>query len=88
MPTDLQPWVLQARTAVGRRIRTLRERTGISQEALAERSEVSRDTIVRAELATSGISLDVLARIAHGLGVQPWQLLVTADGPEPEPEPQ
>jgi transcriptional regulator with XRE-family HTH domain len=74
-PTDLPPWVLQARIAVGRSIRTHRERADISQELLAERSGVSRDTVVRAELAISGISLDVLARIAHGLDIPPAALL-------------
>lgn len=74
MPTDLPPWVSTRRREIGQRIRRHREHQGFSQEVLADRAGLSRQTIYRAELGTHGISLDALFRIADALAVPDWQL--------------
>ncbi|WEV27660.1 helix-turn-helix transcriptional regulator [Streptomyces sp. 71268] len=57
------------RHRVGARIRALREERRWSQEHLAERAGISRQTMYRTELATHAATIDVLALIAEGLGV-------------------
>lgn len=70
MPSDPPPaWLLQQRVVIGRRIRLLRERAGLSQEMLAELAGLDRKTVYRTELGTHAASLDVLLRIAHSLDV-------------------
>ncbi|MEU3962940.1 helix-turn-helix transcriptional regulator [Streptomyces buecherae] len=59
----------QTRRRVGARIRGLREERGWSQEHLAERAGISRQTMYRTELATHAATIDMLAHIADALGV-------------------
>jgi len=54
---------------VGRRIRSLREGKGISQEVLAEKSSLHRTYIGGVERGLRNPSLKSLQRIAKGLGV-------------------
>ena len=54
---------------VGRRIRSLREGKGISQEVLAEKSSLHRPYIGGVERGLRNPSLKSLQRIAKGLGV-------------------
>jgi transcriptional regulator with XRE-family HTH domain len=53
----------------------LRQRHGLSQEALAERARVHRMTIQRLEQAAHPPGLDTLERIARALGVTLAQLV-------------
>jgi len=69
------PCLLQQREAIGRRIRHLRERAGLSQETLGELAGVSRWTVYRTELGTYSPRLDVLLRLARALEVPPDRLL-------------
>lgn len=58
-----------ARTAVTNHIRVLRqERTGMTQEALAQACGVTRQTIIALEAGRYAPSLDLAFRIAHALG--------------------
>jgi len=64
----------------GRRIlavnlRRHRERAGLSQEDLAERAAVDRTYVSALERELYAASVDVLDRLADGLGVESWQLL-------------
>ncbi|MFJ4847516.1 helix-turn-helix transcriptional regulator [Streptomyces sp. NPDC088733] len=69
MPPDPPPpWLMRQRRQVGHRIRDLREAAELTQEQLAYRAEISRDSVLRTENATHSPSLDVLARIARALG--------------------
>lgn len=58
-----------ARTAVTNHIRRLRqERTGMTQEALAQACQVTRQTIIALEAGRYAPSLELAFRIAHALG--------------------
>ncbi|WNG50171.1 helix-turn-helix domain-containing protein [Archangium minus] len=54
---------------LGARIRELRQEQGLTLEALAERSGVSRAMISKVERGTNNPTLVVAVRIAQGLGV-------------------
>jgi len=62
---------------VGRRIRSLREAKGISQEILAERSRLHRTYIGGVERGLRNPSLKSLSRIAKGLSIGVAELLLT-----------
>ena len=60
-----------ARTAVTNHIRRLRqERTGMTQEALAQACRVTRQTIIALEAGRYAPSLELAFRIAHALGAR------------------
>ena len=54
---------------IGRNIRSARQRAGLTQEALAERLEISHLHFGRLERGERPISLEMLAHIAGTLGV-------------------
>lgn len=57
------------------RLRELRERAGLSQEALAEKAGTSQVTVWRLESGTSRrIDFDLLDRLARALGVRAEEL--------------
>lgn len=58
----------------GRRIRYLRRRRGLTQEQLAELSEVSPEYISKIERGAASPSFTVIALIARALRVQPVDL--------------
>jgi transcriptional regulator with XRE-family HTH domain len=60
---------------LGRRVRKLRRERGLTLEALAERSGVSRAMISKVERGEKTPTLVVAAKIAEGLGVGLSQLL-------------
>ncbi|KUL59704.1 hypothetical protein ADL32_19245 [Streptomyces albidoflavus] len=66
-PQDHPTWLLDERRALGDRIRERRMRQNLTQERLAERAGVSRDTVQRIERGTSDPRYSQLARIARAL---------------------
>jgi transcriptional regulator with XRE-family HTH domain len=61
---------------LGERVRDRRRRSGLSQEALAERANVSPETIGRLEQAAgNGPSLDTVYKVAKALGTTGAALL-------------
>ena len=54
---------------VGERTRALRKAAGLSQEQLAERAELHYTYVGAVERAERNVTLDMLVRIADGLGV-------------------
>lgn len=66
---NLPDELLEQRRAIGARIRALRTERGWSQEQLAERTTIDRQTIYRIELGTmnSGINTYLLAAAAFGV---------------------
>jgi transcriptional regulator with XRE-family HTH domain len=56
-------------------MRRLRAARGFSQEALAHESGINRTYLSAVERAERNVSIDNIARIASGLGVEPWELL-------------
>ena len=62
----------------GDNIRKLREEKGLSQDALADKCDMDKRTICRAENAASaknGMGIQTLVKIAKGIGVTPNDLL-------------
>ena len=64
---------------MGVAVRRLREKTGLSQEALADTVGVHRTFIGAVERGETNISLDNLQRIARALKVTPSALLLAAE---------
>jgi methanogenic corrinoid protein MtbC1/DNA-binding XRE family transcriptional regulator len=60
---------------LGRRIRELRTRRGWTQQSLAAATRLTRAYLVAVEGGKQNVTLDVVIRIANGLGVTPDQLL-------------
>lgn len=67
--------------AFGARVRALRERAGVSQEALADRAGLHRTYVGSVERGERNISLANIHRLADALGVAPAELLLN-DGNE------
>ena len=66
---------------LGSAVRRIRELRGVGQEILAERSGLSQGYLSQIESgAWTGITEDVLGRIARALGVEPWVILAQAAG--------
>jgi DNA-binding XRE family transcriptional regulator len=63
------------RDILARNMRKLRAVHGLSQEALAHESCVDRTYVSSIERAQRGVSIDIVARIANALAVEPWTLL-------------
>ena len=62
---------------IGFRIQFFRKKRGISQEELAEKSELSYSTISHLEASAAyPVSIVALYRIANTLNVAPYQLLM------------
>ena len=58
---------------LGSAVRRIRELRGVGQEILAERSGLSQGYLSQIESgAWTGITEDVLGRIARALGMEPW----------------
>jgi transcriptional regulator with XRE-family HTH domain len=56
-------------------MRRLRATRGLSQEALAHKSDINRTYLSAVERSERNVSIDNIARIARGLKVEPWKLL-------------
>ena len=54
---------------VGRRIRVLRKKRGYTQENLASRAEIARESLSRIELGKREAGLYILQRLAKALDV-------------------
>lgn len=67
------------RDAVGAAIRRARESAGMTQDELAETSGLSRPSIARIELGTSGVQLDRLFELAEAMSTTPSALLADAE---------
>jgi transcriptional regulator with XRE-family HTH domain len=63
------------RDVLARNMRKLRAVHGLSQEALAHESDVDRTYVSSIERAERSVSIDIVARIAKALAVEPWKLL-------------
>jgi transcriptional regulator with XRE-family HTH domain len=58
-----------------RRLRELRGEAGISQEKLAERANLHRNTVGIIERGLQVPTLDVIVKLAHALELKPYQLI-------------
>ncbi|WP_445161437.1 helix-turn-helix domain-containing protein [Mycobacterium sp. Dal123C01] len=73
-PERVAAWELRRRQ-VGERIRALRTERGLTQEALALRSGVTRNVLIDVELGRRGLLYERLFDIAEALQVPAGQLL-------------
>lgn len=63
-------------------MRRIRNSTGLSQEALADRAGMHRTYISSVERAERNVSLETLFAIAVALGVDPTELIAAPDDGE------
>jgi transcriptional regulator with XRE-family HTH domain len=63
------------RDTLAKNMRRLRAARGLSQEALAHESGLNRTYLSGVERSERNVSIDNIARIAEGLGIEPWKLL-------------
>uniref|UniRef100_A0A973WNX2 Helix-turn-helix transcriptional regulator n=2 Tax=Nitrobacteraceae TaxID=41294 RepID=A0A973WNX2_9BRAD len=63
------------RDVLAKNMRRLRAARGLSQEALAYECGINRTYLSGVERSERNVSIDNIARIAVGLGVEPWRLL-------------
>jgi len=67
------------RDVLATNVRVHRAAAGLSQESLAERSGIKRSYIGAIERAEVDVRLSTLAKVADGLGIEPFRLLIAAD---------
>ena len=65
----------QARRLFASNLRGMRESLGLSQEALADASQLHRTYVGAVERGERNISIDNIDRLARALGVSPSKLL-------------
>jgi transcriptional regulator with XRE-family HTH domain len=75
MPTPPDQDAKQASAAFGKRLRELRKRQELSQDALANATDIHPTAIGRMERGSREPRLTTILRLAQGLGVQPGELL-------------
>jgi transcriptional regulator with XRE-family HTH domain len=63
------------RDVLAKNMRRLRAARGLSQEALAHESDMTRTYLSGVERSERNVSIDNIARIAKGLRIEPWKLL-------------
>jgi transcriptional regulator with XRE-family HTH domain len=63
------------RDTLAKNMRRFRAARGLSQEALAHDSGLNRTYLSGVERSERNVSIDNIARIASGLGIEPWKLL-------------
>jgi transcriptional regulator with XRE-family HTH domain len=71
---ELDPLVRRRREEFGRRLRILRRRANLTQEALANAAGIDRSFYVELEASKHSISLDRVYDIADALGVNIGEL--------------
>jgi transcriptional regulator with XRE-family HTH domain len=74
VPADQPQWIIDARRAVGDRIRVRRLHLNLTQESLAHNSGLDRSTIQRME-AGQEMKLSHLLLVAHSLRMHVTDLL-------------
>ena len=65
----------KASKAFGRRVREIRKKAGLSQEALALAADLDRSYVGQVERGEKNISLSNIWRLAAALGIEPSALL-------------
>lgn len=65
----------KTRRILAKNLRLFLERDGITQNALAQRCEVSQKMLNNVAHARHGVGIDIVTEIAHAFGVEVWVLL-------------
>lgn len=74
-PADQPPWILDARRALGDRVRVRRLHQNLTQERLSALTGIDRSTIQRIEGGYSDAKVSQLLLIAHELRIHVTDLL-------------
>ena len=77
-------WQVKAMDGLGKRIRTMRNRKGMTQKQLAERSNITVAAISRYENGLRCPMSDILANIARALNISTDYLLMGEEKPDQE----
>ena len=64
---SIETYLTDCRSKVGRSIREIREKRGLSQEQLADKMNISRSTISKIESGKFNCSIDYLSKFASFL---------------------
>lgn len=83
MPAIPKPPISTAAAIFGGRVREQRTARGFSQEQLAAAAGLHWIFIGQVERGRRNLALHNILRIAHGLQVDPGELLANIDPPEP-----
>ena len=73
---------MEIREILAANLRRLRQAAGLSQEELAHRAEIDRTYISSLERSVYSASIEVVDRLAKGLGVEASDLLLPPKPPE------
>lgn len=65
---------MKKKQLIGRRIKEIRKRKGLSQDTLAEKADTSPNYLSRMERGTENPTLDMLIKISEGLEVEMSEL--------------
>lgn len=66
---SIPPSLRRALLSLGKEVATWRKLRGLTQDQLADRSNVSRSTLKRLEGGDGGVSTENLLRVLRGLGI-------------------
>ena len=67
---------MHIRAVLAQNLRRLRHDRGISQEVLADVAEIDRSYVSSLERGMYGATIDMIAKLAGALGVEPFELLI------------
>lgn len=67
---------MELRIVLSNNVRFYREQLGISQEKLAEFSNLSTNYVESIESKTRRVNIDTIQKLAKGLNVDPFKLLI------------
>ena len=75
---------MDIKRAVGRRIKIVRQRSGLTQDQLAEQVGLSPKYISGIERGVENPTMDILIRLAKALEVEPYDLFLFGESEENE----
>ena len=75
---------MDIKRAVGKRIKIVRQRSGLTQDQLAEQVGLSPKYISGIERGVENPTMDILIRVAKMLGVEPYDLFLFGESEESE----
>ena len=75
---------MDIKRAMGKRIKIVRQRNGLTQDQLAEQVGLSPKYISGIERGVENPTMDILLRVATMLGVEPYDLFLFGESEESE----
>jgi transcriptional regulator with XRE-family HTH domain len=75
---------MDVKRAVGKRIKIVRQRNGLTQDQLAEQVGLSPKYISGIERGVENPTMDILLRVAKILGVEPYDLFLFGESQDSE----